>query len=67
MLVLLLITGPAQAAAALLLDDREAVAVWPSVQVRLDPEQRLDVAQVLAQPEAFELPGGTPGNVSRAA
>lgn len=57
----------AQMAGALVLDDRPALAVWPSVTLLSDPGHLLSIEQVLARQAQFEPPEGVPGNLGRRA
>ena len=52
---------------ALLLDSRAAVPVWPGVRVLPDPESQWSLEEVLAAPQRFERPSGTPSNLGRSA
>jgi diguanylate cyclase len=56
--LLLVASGLAMAApAALVLDDQRArVEAWPAVTVMVDASGELDLAEVLASPERFEVP-----------
>ncbi len=47
------------------LDERAAVAAWPAITVLADPDGVLTVEQLAAQPQRFELPKGTTGNLGR--
>ena len=51
--------------AAVAVDGRAAIALWPAVTLLLDPGHALTLDQVLAQPGHFRPPIGTPGNLGR--
>ncbi len=52
-------------AAPLVLDDRPEIQAWPAVTVLSDPDDSYTVQQLAAQPQRFETPTGTPGNLGR--
>ncbi len=47
------------------LDERAAVAAWPAVTVLADPDGVYTVEQLVGQPQRFEPPTGTTGNLGR--
>ena len=47
------------------LDERPAVAAWPAVTVLADPDGVYTVEQLVGQPQRFEPPTGTTGNLGR--
>jgi diguanylate cyclase (GGDEF)-like protein len=51
--------------AAVAVDARTAIALWPAVTLLADPSHALTLEQVLAQPERFHRHTGTPGNLGR--
>jgi hypothetical protein len=56
-----------EAETALLLDSRAAVPAWPAVRVLPDPEAQWSLNDVLATPQRFQVPTGTPSNLGRSA
>jgi diguanylate cyclase (GGDEF)-like protein len=59
------LTDRPAAPAPLQVDGRAAIALWPAVTLLVDPGQALTLDQVLAHPERFQPPTGTPGNLGR--
>jgi diguanylate cyclase len=67
-LLVVVLLGPAWASAtpaALRVEGRDAIPVWPAVTLLADPSHRLGVADVLTRRAEFAPHTGTPGNLGR--
>ena len=63
-LLTLALASPAPAV-TLVLDERVAVPAWPAVTLLADPAGSERAEQLARQPQRFERPDGTPGNLGR--